>query len=125
MVAHPRDRRVGTLVTLLALSALCGAGAAHAAVTFKHIVIVLQENRTPDNLFGSNPTFEPGVDLATSGVNSKGKTIPLTAEKLDGCYDLEHSHDAFELSLKKGADKDKAQANKGCELPPNPQFTVF
>jgi phospholipase C len=31
--------------------------------TFKHIILVIQENRTPDNLFGGNPTFEPGVDI--------------------------------------------------------------
>jgi phospholipase C len=33
---------------------------------FQHIIVVVQENRTPDNLFGSNTTFEPGVDLATA-----------------------------------------------------------
>ena len=39
---------------------------------FDHIIIVFQENRTPDNLFGSVPSvsacntddpFEPGVDI--------------------------------------------------------------
>jgi len=34
--------------------------------TFQHIIGIIQENRTPDNLFGSNPTFVPGVDLATA-----------------------------------------------------------
>jgi phospholipase C len=32
----------------------------------QHVVILIQENRTPDNLFGSNPSFEPGVDIAKS-----------------------------------------------------------
>jgi phospholipase C len=44
---------------------------------FDHIIIVVQENRTPDNLFGSTPTtakcqiaedpFEPGVDIENRG----------------------------------------------------------
>jgi phosphoesterase family protein len=46
------------------------------AGTFKHIIIVIQENRTPDNLFGSAPStglcgtedpFEPGVDIENGG----------------------------------------------------------
>jgi phospholipase C len=35
---------------------------------FQHIIILFQENRTPDNLFGGNPTFEPGVDLQQSAL---------------------------------------------------------
>jgi phospholipase C len=31
--------------------------------TFQHIIIVIQENRTPDNLFGGNTSFELGLDL--------------------------------------------------------------
>jgi len=34
---------------------------------FCHIIIVIQENRTPDDLFGANLTFENGVDLAGGG----------------------------------------------------------
>ncbi len=43
---------------------------------FKHIIIVVQENRTPDNLFGANPSvancrqenaFETGVDIVDGG----------------------------------------------------------
>ena len=47
--------------------------------TFKHIIIVVQENRTPDNLFGAAPgplrncgqenqPFEPGVDIDNGGL---------------------------------------------------------
>jgi phospholipase C len=42
--------------------------------TFKHIIIVVQENRTPDNLFGaggrpcgSEDPFETGADIETGG----------------------------------------------------------
>jgi phospholipase C len=44
---------------------------------FQHIVLIVQENRTPDNLFGSGPSssrscgigdpFEPGVDIDNGG----------------------------------------------------------
>jgi phospholipase C len=94
---------------------------------FRHIIIVFQENRTPDNLFGSNPNFEPGVDIATSGINSMGQTIALTAEPLNGCYDPSHSHDEFVVQYDNGkmdgADLVKVNGNgKSCQIPSNPQF---
>ena len=49
------------LIQLLALA----LAPASAQLQFDHIVLVVQENRTPDNLFGSNPNFEPGVDIGT------------------------------------------------------------
>ena len=98
------------------------------AARFTHIVIVVQENRTPDNLFGSNPNFEPGIDIATSGINSTGTTVPLTSVALTGCYDVAHSHPAFEVSYNNGAMNgfDKVGAGAGplskCVPGPNPQF---
>jgi len=62
---------------------------------FSHVIFVIQENRTPDNLFGSNPAFEPGVDLAASGLNSQNQVIPLTPWPLAGGYDLGHGHNNF------------------------------
>ena len=85
---------------------------------FSHIVIVVQENRTPDNLFGSNPTFEPGVDLATSGLDSQGQEVPLTAYSLVGCYDLGHSHASFLKEYNNGGmngfNNVPVQLQKGC-----------
>jgi phospholipase C len=107
---------------MLTLLIAATATQAHAAPAFKHIVIIFQENRTPDNLFGSNPKFEPGVDLAINGVNSKGKTIRLTAIPLANCYDLSHAHSAFEADLTQGFDQDPVVASAECPLPPNPQF---
>ncbi len=63
---------------LCALVLPTAAQAAGPPAPFRHIIIIVQENRTPDNLFGSNPTFEHGVDLATSGLNSRGQQIPLS-----------------------------------------------
>jgi phospholipase C len=95
-------------------------------ISFKHIIVIVQENRTPDNLFGSNVTFEPGVDLATSGINSLGDTVPLTADPLSDCYDMEHSHHAFVAEYDAGKmdreDKVRASGGAGCIIPPNPGF---
>jgi phospholipase C len=93
---------------------------------FQHVVVIVQENRTPDNLFGSNPNFEQGVDIATSGLNSQGQTIPLTGVALANCYDMSHSHTAFEEMYNNGqmngADLEAVAVNSGCNLPTNPQF---
>jgi phospholipase C/sugar lactone lactonase YvrE len=91
---------------------------------FNHIVIIDQENRTPDNLFGSNPTFEPGVDIASSGINSQHQVVPFTSVALAGCYDLGHSHVDFLNAYDKGAMDGKVQvfATSPCVAGPNPQF---
>ena len=95
---------------------------AGATPAFKHIVIIFQENRTPDNLFGSNPHFEPNVDIAARGTTSTGKTIALTPEPLAGCYDPSHSHSAFEQMVQFGADRVGDVVSTGCTLPANPNF---
>src|ERR1700676_3009726 len=94
----------------------------------QNVVVIFQENRTPDNLFGSNPNFLPGVDIATSGLNSKGQRIPLTAVPLENDYDLGHTHSSFAVmynnGLMDGADKIRvvcAQDADRCP-PANPQF---
>jgi phospholipase C len=115
-------RFTGRLLFLLFL-----ISCAHAQrVSFRHIVVIVQENRTPDNLFGSNPFFEPGVDLATYGFNSQGQKITLTPVSLAGCYDISHAHSAFERmydnGLMDGADKEQVHPNEGCNVPSNAQF---
>src|SRR5215469_4217825 len=61
----------------------------------QHIVIVFQENRTPDNLFQDPVLIAAGADLASSGVNSAGETIQLSPASLGVGYDLGHSHSDF------------------------------
>jgi phospholipase C len=53
----------------------------------QHIVIIMQENRSFDNLFNGFP----GADTVTSGV-SDGKTVPLEPIALGDSRDLNHSH---------------------------------
>ncbi len=94
----------------------------------QHVVVIFQENRTTDNLFGSNPNFMPGVDIATSGVNSKGQQIPLAPVLLGNNYDLGHSHASFEAMYDSGkmdgADNVIVICNpgEGACPPANPQF---
>jgi phospholipase C len=92
--------------------------------SFKHVVVIFQENRTPDNLFHGLPN----ADIATSGMNSSGQTIPLTPVPLANDYDLNHSHHAF-VAMYDGGKMDGAdQVSVGCvpnaiNCPgPNPQF---
>jgi phospholipase C len=67
----------------------------------QHVVVIFQENRTPDNLFQDPKLIAAGADIASSGVNSSGQTIPLSEIDLgtNGSnpdnYDLSHAHSAF------------------------------
>jgi len=90
----------------------------------QHVVIIFQENRTPDNLFHGLP----GADIADIGINSLGQVIPLTSAPLANDYDLSHSHSAF-VAMYDGGKMDGADKIPiGCKTgatdcpPPNPQF---
>ena len=62
-----------------------------SAGTVQHIVIIFQENRTPDNLFQGLP----GADIASSGLNSSGQVVPLQPIPLKVPYDISHTHSSF------------------------------
>src|SRR5690348_13613988 len=90
----------------------------------RYVVVIFQENRTPDNLFHGLPN----ADIADSGVNSLGQTIPLAPIPLANNYDLSHAHQAFvkmyDGGKMDGADKigvSCAAGVTGCP-PANPQF---
>jgi phospholipase C len=99
------------------------------AGTIKHVVIIFQENRTPDNLFQDPILISRGADIAQSGVNSLGQTIPLNPIALANAYDLSHAHSAFE-EMYDGGKMDGANLIPiACNVaapppcpPPNPQF---
>jgi phospholipase C len=119
-----RHYATNLLTACAAVSLSCAA--ADAAPTFSHVIIVVQENRTPDNLFGSNPTFEPGVDIATSGLDSKGRTVTLKATPINGCYDVAHTHQAFTAMYDRGkmdgADLQLTWLSSDCVIPLEPAF---
>jgi phospholipase C len=72
----------------------CGAGSTTPSIS--HVVVIFQENRTPDNLFQDPVLISRGADIASSGLNSHGQKIPLTPIPLASRYDLDHQHVAFE-----------------------------
>ncbi len=61
----------------------------------QHVVIIFQENRTPDNLFHGLQTYLPAADIANSGQTSTGQTVQLTPTSIVTTYDLDHSNHAF------------------------------
>jgi len=66
----------------------------------QHVVIIFQENRTPDNLFHGLP----GADIASTGVDSHGRVVPLTAVTLiRPNFDLDHSHRGFVAAYNHGS----------------------
>jgi phospholipase C len=143
-------RLTGLLVSVLLLSAAafllslngCGGGTGTLIAPsskIQHVVIIFQENRTPDNLFHDQVLIARGADIASSGVNSKGQTIQLRQIDLGAgsnpdYYDLSHTHGAFVhmcdlnrstgVCAMDGADLIPYSCPKGAtDCPPlNPQF---
>jgi len=91
---------------------VCGTVCAHAQISsFEHIVVIVQENRTPDNLFQGlcAPPFGTSSSCSTTPTGSQyniqtgnwldkhsptGTTQP-TLIPLGTSYDLSHAHSAF------------------------------
>src|ERR1700736_5180180 len=57
----------------------------------KHVVVIIQENRSFDNVFHGFP----GADTANSGKGHDGRTIRLKATSLLYPHDLNHAHSDF------------------------------
>ena len=53
-----------------------------------HIVVIVQENRSVDNLF----QFLPGANTQPYGLNLSGQQVPLQPVKLTAKYDVGHAH---------------------------------
>ncbi len=66
---------------------LPGAGAGK----IRHVVYIIQENRSFDNLFQGYP----GADTVSSGKISTGQTVPLQPADLAIRYDIDHSASAM------------------------------
>lgn len=87
----------GLLFTALAATS---AFAQTPNTPFQHVIIVVQENRSPDNLFGSDLFNKggrrlPNAHLAPNGQGKCGNnSVPQTAWSLASCFDPDHSHDS-------------------------------
>ena len=75
-----------------------GARSAHGSIPIQHIVIVVQENRTTDNLFNGLP----GANTVQSGRNSHGQNVYLQQELLTAPYTIYHTHADFETEYRNG-----------------------
>ena len=104
-----------------AMQALAQTGAGKIT----HVVYIVQENRSFDNLFYGYP----GADTVSSGKNSKGKTILLRPETLATEYVIDHSAKAMFAACDgtgklPGTDCRMDGFNKEFSSygPPNPQY---
>jgi phospholipase C len=118
------------IAAVVILSCSLGTAVLHAQTLprdhnrIDNVVVIFQENRTPDNLFHGLP----GADIANTGVNSKGDQITLQPVPLANNFDLGHGHVSFvnmyDNGNMDGADKVSVNCNKGAKgcPPANPQF---
>jgi phospholipase C len=79
-----------------------------AAAKIKHVVFIIQENRTFDNIFGGPNPF-PGADAASSGMTSTGKTRKLSKIYFFPSLDVNNFHQPWLTA---------------CNPPSPPPFTV-
>jgi hypothetical protein len=127
-----------TLVIPLFLFAMVlGHAQTYPNTPIQHVIVVIQENRTPDNLFGADaPLIARGAHLASSG-SCQGASVTLTASPLGACFDPSHEHEAwvssFDGGAMDGACTTPTGIKKGCTSPvmctvngkkqPCPQYT--
>ena len=57
----------------------------------EHVIVLIQENRTFDNLFNGFP----GADTVQSGQTHTGKTVALAPTPFEGVFDPDHAHSAW------------------------------
>ncbi len=70
-----------------------------ATGVIKHVVIIVQENRSFDNLFNGFP----GADTVQSGFAHDGTSIPLRPQTLENGTDYGHFHTSFTAAYQSGA----------------------
>jgi len=106
---------------------------AQANTKFQHVIIVVQENRTPDNLFGSDMFAQtrqlPGADLVGGGAceNVPPKppyAIALQSINLGNACDPNHGHKTAWISTYNGGAMDGACTitASGCTMTYSPQL---
>lgn len=139
--------RLPALLTFLCLGiiagvmlSLNGCGGASSSkrksIPGPHVMIIFQENRTPDNLFQDPVLISRGADIKQAGLDSNGNTIQLTPIDLGtngenpDYYDVNHSHASF-LDLYNGGQMNgenlvPLSCNSGIpNCPPNPVPTNY
>ena len=117
-------------IGLIALNA-CGTsthGTQKPISQIQHVVVIFQENRTPDNLFQDPVLISRGADIASSGTTSTGQVVQLQPAPLDDAWDMGHSHQNFLTEWNNGGmngfDRDSAWCAPGQSncVPPYPEY---
>jgi phospholipase C len=75
-----------------------------------HVVVIVQENRSVDNLFQKLP----GADTQAYGLTDGDRTIRLAPLPLGANFDPSHTHDAFVTEFNNGAMNGFAHEPCGC-----------
>ncbi len=95
----------------------------------QHVVVIVQENRTPDNLFHDPVLIQQGADIQSFGINSNHHKIPLQPVPLADYWDLGHSHGSFVKMYDHGKMDGANKIGQFCDpgykcpkAPPNFQF---
>jgi phospholipase C len=88
------------------------------SLLIQHVVIIVQENRTVDNLF----QFLRGANTQSYGYNSTGQKVALQSEDLAARYDLCHAHRCWSTEYNNG--KLNGFNNESCtgSCPTNPAY---
>jgi phospholipase C len=125
--------RFTTRILLLSVSLAAALADAHAnnIPQVQHVIVVIQENRTPDNLFGSDAFTSPhqlqGADLAQTGqcYQANPHVIQLQPLNLGNKCDPDHGHGSWKGTYH-GGFMDGACTVKTYNTCPNianPQYT--
>jgi phospholipase C len=83
-----------------------------------HVVVVIQENRSFDNMFHGYP----GADTVASGRTHTGQVVPLHATSLTEWYDLTHTVPTFLQSYDRGRMDGFDVATPGLHGDPYPAY---
>ncbi len=87
-------RKLFGLLSVMFLSAF--AVAQTNIPQIQHVIVIVQENRTIDNLFGGDSALAAaGAHLQATG-SCHGTSITLSPFRLDACFDNSHSHTSWE-----------------------------
>jgi phospholipase C len=106
------------------------SGAPVAGSPIAHVIVVIQENRTLDNLFASsiiaNGGPYPGADVSQTA-RIDGKNVPMTQTPFEYPADPSHTHESLVAEWNNGKmdgfPNDSVYTNPGYPSPP-PNFTL-